>query len=457
MITVRDLLYWPLLAAMSFLISCSGGGGNSPTPLPDTVVLGRGVYTSGTESWPYELLQLSNADGGYAYAQWFPASSATPAPVIVRTEPYAGIDWTGTEVDQRWALRGTGRFPDTDGPNYQSGVSATIGYERFTPDRIGIESEIYLRNGFGVLTTFGRFYAGGSVWNDVQDMVAGLKFLGTQNNVDKTRIGMFGISWGGFETAYGSAYADAGVQPKASVAIAPVIDFQALVGHIDNTIPVVTNATTLPQYNDFFDPYLRRLFATTGGRPGSPGTDFSRVTAAALGPRLNTQLLVIHDDSDTILPVATSKAFVAASPVHAQGFWYEQSDTIDYNANILTHGPLGNATVYAPIYTFSISYLFTALGDSGGWFLIPYGDADLDAFFQDIRTYQVGARNVAWVVPRLLELCDPRVYLYDLTPSPPIPYMSGAELLSNKINARWGTAFTPVTVCSQLASSGLPP
>jgi len=454
MSSFRNVLHWSPLVAVFFLVSC--GGGDS-VPATSTVVLARGTYTSGADSWQYELLQLPNADGGYSYAQWFPASSAALAPVIVRTEPYAGIDWTGEAVDQRWAAQGNGCFPDVDGPNFQSGVSSTICYEKFTPDRVGMDSEIYLRNGFGVLTTFGRFYAGGSVWNDVQDMTAGLKFLGTLSNVDATRIGMFGTSWGGFEAVYGSAYASAGVVPKASVAIAPVIDFEALVNYVDTTIPLVTNATTLPRYNAFFDPYLRRLFATTGGRPGSAGAVYSRVTAASIGTRLNTQLLVMHDDSDTILPVATSKSFVAANPAHAQGFWYKQSDTIDYNANILTHGPFGSATVYAPIYTFSISYLFTALGNSGQLLVVPYGNADLDGFFQDIRTYQMGGRNIGWLVPRLREFCDSRVYVYDLTPGTSIPSMSGAQLLAAKINAGWGTSFNAVTVCNQLVGSGLPP
>lgn len=454
MISIRNLLRFSPLLAVYFLVSC--GGGNS-TQGEDAVVLGSGTYTSGTDSWQYKLLKFPNADGGYSYAQWFPPVRGIPTPVIVRAEPYAGIDWTGEVVDQRWAAQGNGCFPDVDGPNFQSGVSGTTCYQKFTPDRVGTDSEIYLRNGFGVLTTFGRFYAGGSVWNDVQDMTAGLKFLGTQSNVDAARIGMLGTSWGGFEAVYGSAYAASGVVPKASVAIAPVIDFQALTDYIDNTIPTVTNPATLLQYNTFFDPYLRRLFATTGGRPASAGADYSRVTAVAIGARLNTQLLVMHDDSDTILPVATSKSFVAANPVHAQGFWYKQSDTIDYNANVLTHGPFGNATVYAPIYTFSISYLFTALGDSGQILIVPYADTDLNGFFQDIRTYQTGGRDVSWVVPRLREFCDSRVYLYDVTPATLIPAMSGAQLLAAKINAGWGTSFNSNTVCTQLAGSGLPP
>jgi dienelactone hydrolase len=97
-----------------------------------------------------------------------------------------------------------------------------------------------------MLAIFGRFYAGGSVWNDVQDMVAGLKFPGTQSSVDATRIGMIGMSWGDFETVYGSAYADANVRPMAGEAIAPVIEFQALKTFLGTPLQGLTNVTTYP-------------------------------------------------------------------------------------------------------------------------------------------------------------------------------------------------------------------
>ena len=454
---LRDRLPPSLLAATLLLASCAGGNGAAASQVPaGAVVLGRGTYINGAESFPYELLRLPSAGGGHSYAQWFPPRRAAPTPVIVSTVPYGGIDWTGEAVDQRWAAQGNGCFPDADGPGYQAGVSSPVCYEKFTPDRVGGDNQIDLLNGFGVLATFGRFYAGGSVWNDVEDTLAGLAFLGTQASVDAGRIGVIGGSWGGFEAVYGSAYADVGVPPKVAVAISPVIDFQDLVNHIDFTIPLVTDAVTRPRYTSFFDPYLRRLFATTGGRPAAPGADYSKVTADALGPRLQTRLLVIHDSGDTILPVAASTSFVAANPAHAQGFWYEQSSTIDYNANVLTHGPFGSPTVYASIYTFSVSYLLTALGDGGQALFVPYGDADLDRFFQDLRAYQAGGRDVAWVVPRLQEWCDARVHLFDLTPGRGAPVVSGAHLLATKLNARWGTAFDDATVCDQLAVRGLP-
>lgn len=454
------LLHFPGIAAVLVLVACSNGNGGGPEPAPtaDTIVLNRGTYTSAGDgnSWRYELLRLSNTDGGYAYAQWFPPSTNAATPVILAVEPYAGIEWTGEALDQRWARQGNGCVADVDGPNYQAGVSSTICYEKFTPERVGINSEFYLRNGFGVLTVFGRFYAGGSVWNDVQDTVAGLRFLGTQSNVDRARIGIFGTSWGGFETVYGAAYAPAGVVPAAGAAVAPLIDFEQFVNFLDTTLPTVTNATTLPLYKTFYDPYSRRLFATTRGRPNDTGADYSRLRAADLGSRLQTRLLIVHDRADTILPVAVSKTFVAANPAQTHGFWYKQSDVIDYNANILTHGSIGAATVYPPVYSFSLAFIFTTIGNSQQSLLVPYGNADFDVFFRDIRNDQTNGRDVSWVVPRLRELCDARVNMFEPSSGATTPIMSGAQLLAVKINAVWATAFNDVTVCSQLAVNGLP-
>jgi len=432
----------------------------TPTPVPVAVVLQRGTYTSpgdGT-TWPYELLRLPNADGGSAYAQWFPPRTSSAKPVVVAVEPYAGIDWTGEAVDTRWASKDIGAYPDVDGPNYPTpNITSVIGYEKYTPEKVGNNSEIYLRNDFGVLTVFGRFYAGGSVWNDVQDSVAGLQFLSTQSNVDTAHIGMIGTSWGGFETVYGAAYAPASVTPLVAAAVAPVLDFEAWVNFVTNELPFVTNPAIQPQYANFFDAYLRRLFVTAGGVPGATSADYSRVNAAALALRLRTRLLIAHDDGDTILPVGISRSFVAANSALTQGFWHEQSDPPPaYNTNILTHGPMGKATVYAPVYSFSLAFMFAAIAKSEQLYFVPFGNVDFDVFFDKIHSYQ-GVRDVAWVAPRLLELCDARVLMYDLTLGSTLPIQSGAQLLATKINDEWGTVVDAGTVCTQLADKGLPP
>lgn len=324
----------------------------TPTPAPQVTVLGTGTYTSGGDSWNYQLLRLPNAAGGFAYAQWFPPPSGAAAPVIVLARPYDGIGWTGEAVDTRWSARGAGCHADEDGPNYDAATSGTTCYAPFTPDAIASESYIHLLNGFGVLAVFGRFYAGGDVWNDVQDMVAGFEYLRSRADVDKSRIGVFGASWGGFLALHGAAYAPDGAVPAAGVALFPVIDFASLITHIDN-LPNLVAPANLPAYTSFFDPYVRRILKAAGGRPNQPGADYTRFTATAVGQRLSGRTLIAHDDGDTLIPATHSRSFATSFPAMVDPFWYKQSDSVPYDTNVLSHGPIiGADAVYAPIYTF---------------------------------------------------------------------------------------------------------
>jgi dipeptidyl aminopeptidase/acylaminoacyl peptidase len=56
------------------------------------------------------------------------------------------------------------------------------------------------------------------VRDDIEDMKAGMWFVADQSDVDKTRIGVYGGSWGGFEALYATAYADPRARPLVTVA-----------------------------------------------------------------------------------------------------------------------------------------------------------------------------------------------------------------------------------------------
>lgn len=452
---------FPLLAAVLLCAAaCENGSDLSRVVEPSLVVkvLGSGTYTSGGESWSYQLLRLPNAAGGFAYVQWFPPPSGAAAPVIVLARPYDGIDWTGEAVDSRWSARGNGCHADEDGPDFSATTSGTTCYALQSPQAGADESVIHLLNGFGVLAVFGRFYAGGDIWNDVQDMAAGFEFLRSRTDVDTSRIGVFGASWGGFLSLYGAAYAPRDAAPAVGVALFPVSDFSSLITHIDN-LPNLVAPANLPSYSNFFDPYVRRILKSTGGRPGRSGADYTRFTASAVGQRLTGRMLIAHDDGDTLIPATHSRNFAASYPAIVEPFWYQQGDSVPYDTNMLSHGPIIQPeTMYAPIYTFSLAYLYTAIAATTRTTLqLPYAAADMDAFFTDIRTYQLSGRTVNWIVPRLRELCDDRVVMIDLTPpaSPP-PTTPGRALVAAQLNAHWSTSYTPDGACGQLAS-GLPP
>lgn len=453
-----------LLLIFLFLTACGGGGGSgSDSSAKSGEVLYTGVYSQGGQVWNYQNLKLINEEGGYTYAQFFKASGLGPHPVIVLTRPYAGIDWSGEEVDSRWAseymthLAGGGGssmcVPDVDGPNYTILSSGDICYFQMTAEQAGDEAYLFLLNNFSVLVVYGRFYAGGDVANDIADMIAGLKYLGTLSYVDTSRIGITGNSWGGFEALYAALHAPLNVKPSVAVPVYPVTDFSLLENFIRNELPALVTAPVLSQYYEFYDPYLRRLYATTGEPPAA---DYTGYTFADLAPLVDFPMLIFHDDGDTILPAELSHQFVSSRPDNVEGFWYKRSDTPPWETVVTSHGEINNALVVQPYYTFASAYLMLKLASATQSLLVPYGELDMQIFMNDIYTYQTEGRDVDWLVSRLVELTDSRVTMVDITPASIVPETSGAQWVAERLNNRWGTTLTAATVVDWLINNGLP-
>ena len=258
-------LNYAYITILFILISgCSTSSDEPPQADPqfDISILNTGV--SDNENWPYELLKLSTEGEAATYAQWFPSDSTTPRGVLIIANPYVGIDWTGESVDARWSTRTSGlKYPDDEEPGYDSAVSSDIVYEAIAAKAVANDGYISLAkyNKLNVLVVFGRFYAGGSIWNDAQDMRAGLQYISTRTDVDKSKLGLFGISWGAYQAIYASAYRPNELIPAATLAVAPPTDIEDLVSQA-STIESITQDSDYPQ---FYDPYLRRIAASTGG------------------------------------------------------------------------------------------------------------------------------------------------------------------------------------------------
>ncbi len=160
-----------------------------------------------------------------------------------------------------------------------------------------------------MLFAYGRFYAGGDIENDRDDMVAAMKFLEATSLVDKQHIGVMGTSWGGFEALYAGAFAPASVKPAAIVAISPLSDFSD--EHAFVTVEVINRYATDTAKNlarSFFEPYLRRIDHTTRG------THYEGFRRADLVAGLTSPTFVLHEDWDTLVGYQQSTDLAAAAP-----------------------------------------------------------------------------------------------------------------------------------------------
>ncbi|RKG87939.1 alpha/beta hydrolase family protein [Corallococcus terminator] len=414
--------------------------------------LGAGELNAAGQKWPYQLLKLEVPGRAATYAQWFPPRKPGVSPTVLITKPYDGITWTGEAVDAKWASRGNGLHPDDSEPHHGPG-SSPIAFTPTTPEIISGEAFIYLAHDFGVLAVFGRFYAGGDLQNDRDDMNAGMRFLAQTSSVDTTRIGVFGGSWGGYEALYAAADAPASVIPKVGVAVSPLSDFAQEVDYVSRVVPSrVSDPAMRTRYQQFFEPYFRRIFATTGGDPvTTPGADYSRWDAAHLLDKVQTPFLILHDDWDTLIPVEHTRALVSLAPHRYTPLYFQNAGPVNWNTLAPDHGPTlaANGTV---LITLSVAHLIVKLGAAEQTLLIPHADGTVRTWLQGVRALQRQDRDVTDVAPRLLELTDPRVQMYEATVGSVQP---GAAFVAAQVNAVWGTAFTDATIRAAL-ESGLP-
>jgi pimeloyl-ACP methyl ester carboxylesterase len=415
-------------------------------------VLGTGQAEAGGQLWQYQLLRLQEPGKAPTYAQWFPPRNPGVWPTLMLTRPYDGISWTGEAVDALWAARGPGMYPDESEPHSHAGSSSIV-YSLSTPEMITADSFIYLYHGFGVLSVFGRFYAGGDIQNDRDDMHAGMLFLAQAQGVDRSRIGIFGGSWGGFEALYAAADAPAEARPKVGVALFPLSDFARQLDYLNSVVPSrVTDPAKRESYSTFFEPYRRRIFATTGGAPGAPGTDYSRWTREHLASKLDMPFLVIHEDWDTLVPVEETRTLAPLVGPKMTPLYFQHLDAPDWNTLALSHGPLMEQDTQA-VQTLTVGHLLTNLDSSSQYLIVPYTQSALVNWLWEVRVLQWYGRDVSTVAPLLRELADPRVLFFELSNG---QVVFGADWVAAAINALWGTQYTSATIRDALAT-GLPP
>lgn len=398
-----------------------------------------------------ELIRATRPDGIASYLLYAPSplSAPGPAPVVVMNEPYAGIDWTGEEVDARWAKLGDGLHPDVDAPAYDG--NDVIVYGAQSVEQAVASDIVWHINGFAAVHAYARFYAGGDVAGDVLDAAAAYAFIASRSSLfDTTRIGAFGGSWGGMMTLFGASAAVAEARPIALAALYPLSDFIDEQHWTDIDLPKVYQAPTTVEA--FFSPYWRRAAPSMGRPPEGPAA--APYTHATLCAGITGKVFAPQDDWDLLIPIRQTEALAKACGDRIEPLFWRRSP-IDYQATStkLDHGILGQEPKAPSIYTFAWTFLATALAKEGTSPIVTagYGGA-LEIFLTTVHEAQKNGRDSGVVLPRLREIADPRISIFE---SDAQAFLPGAEVLATAINHVWGTSFTTETLRTQL-KQGLP-
>jgi hypothetical protein len=438
----------------SATLSDAGLASDAPSAIDDA------AGDAGTREWSFEILETrtvtalgmpreahlvraSRPDGARSYLLYLPVARAG-APMVVFTQPYAGIDWTGEEVDARWAARGPGAHPDDEAPGYDG--DDVIAYEPQTPQQAADASIVWLANQVAVVHAYGRFYAGGSIEDDALDAAAPYHFARTRTELDRAHLGAWGGSWGAFMAMFGAARAPEDAAPIAVGALWGPSDYTDLWAYTD-TLPTVFPAPDRAEA--FFSTYRRRILATTGGPP--PRDSFPPFDRDALceGLGTSTHVLSLHDDWDTLVPVAQTRSLVDACGAQVTPLYWHRQSEVDYFDVSLDHGVSFRDEAEVPTaYTFSHAFVLDRLIPSGPIYVIANEPA-LAAFLETVHAEQLAGGDASDALPMLRTLAEERISAF----TPAGMFEPAGDLLARAATTVYGRPYTAASLRAQLETS----
>lgn len=421
-------------------------GEDAPTPRERFEVIEERMVTVLDVPRRVELIRGTRIDGVHTYLLYVHAT-AEPAPLMILNQPYAGIDWTGEAVDARWAAQGPGLQPDVDAPAYDG--DDVTSYAPQTVQAAAEDGLVWLANGMAVVQVYARFYAGGSLADDAEDAAMGYAFAASRaREIDVTRIGSFGGSWGGMMALFGAARADR-AHARAVVAMAPPSDFIDLYQHTQVEMPVA-----FPRPADveaFFSPYWRRATPAIGFPPLATDPRALEFSPAGLCEALPDDVMVPHDDWDLLIPVRDTERLAAACGSKVRPLYFRRGP-IDYATTPLDHGPFNSDPVFSPVLTLSTLHLLHALLPASAMRLAIGHGASLETFLVLVRAARDAGEDVSWAVLPLREVADARVSLLDPSTG---SFIAGGDMLLEPFNRVFSTSFDVAGLRAQL-EIGLP-
>jgi len=358
---------------------------------------------------------------------------------IIYVVPYTGIDWSGENLDKRWSSNPgalTGYWgADIDGPLYNATTSKPLFYQQIKKEVMPIAGLGMSFNGYDVLYVYHRFYAGRYADAYVQDVMDAIAWLKSKNPTEQ--IGLLGFSLGGFISSQVAARAQSG-DLKAVALISPLLSWPQQALYLNDLNTLITDTMNRQGYLDFFEPYTRR---------------FSNPESNLDIPRFSIETLMIHDQWDTLVPIAQAEAFQTLNTSNVTFLKHFHSTDIDYATMDREHFQKNVGQNSENVQPFYLAFLFNRIAPNSDTKFVLYTQESMDKVFSEMHTQKLDGKDIIGFQKALKEMCKNYFLMYD-TSKLAAPE-TGPTYLARKINQVWGLSQTPTSICSYLDSSTL--
>jgi len=467
---------WFTLGVIGILITaCSSDNGGPFFNLPSIEGLTDAVSgpvvatvlstaTVSGQPYTYERIKLSSTpqrDTYIVYFKWPQSGPVVPRPTVLITRPYEGFDWSQDAKDIKWSTR-----PNAV-PGYAWNDEDSIGYAPVSGDQIPykIEAEasffgdgfFYLLAHMNVAFVYNRYYGGETFVEHARDTALALRYLSARPEVDATKIGVNGLSWGGMTAALGTVLS--GVPVKAMVLQSPLLDLKGINDHFTTFIPAnVASPSQQTVFAEFYRPYARRIRPVFNKY--NPPAVVPLMRGSTLAPKLSNSvgsLMVLASDWDTLVPFADTKAVLNLFPAgKAVAATWTHATPIDYETFPDDHNPNAGTEFSQSVVMTRTQAEFAdqLLSPSENVVLVLYSQLEFYNYLTYMRDEKARGVNVSHLLRMFLQMSRPNVSIYDQGSGN--TYV-GALVVANLLNSVWGgTFYNQTNVYTELSTNGLP-
>ncbi len=419
------------------------------------------TYSLGpTLNYESRLLKVeSNISTTPVYAQFVRGCTSGKCPVVIISDPYSGISWSGESVDSQWCGRpnaSTGyKYADENGPLFSAGTSVgTLNFICKSPQEAANIGGLFVLSDINILVVFGRFYSGRSLDDYVNEFVRVSESINQIPEIDTNRVAFFGASLGGFITL--NATMRTKTVLKALVAMSPLIDLDEQLKYIDSMPSRMTsNNELLIQFQKFFDPYQRRIYAFTGGtRPANNSNLLDDFKPGNFAPKLNIPTLLIEDEWDTLIPVEPAKQLAEMKTSLLSQIWFQHATSIDYNSFAIDHHQTGEGMTSNNTYPLYMLYLYDYLIPDTSAPNLYYDYNELTVAFSQFRQAQVRGQDIHWLRNLGLKFCRSGLTMIDLSTAGMT--FSARTYMAGIVTNLWGVTKSETEICDYLQNSAWP-